>query len=358
MTQTLALAHRPQRWADLVGQDVARQILTDQLVTNQLNPAYLFEGHTGCGKTSAARLFAKRLLCKQPDGADPCNSCESCRQADRDTNGNFLYVNGAQNKSVEFIDKVVLSFLKAAPIGAPYRIIVIDEVHAWNRVSIGPFLIFLENMPARAIVIFCTTESDKVEPAIKGRCSPFIFSRLPTDAIVDRVQELLPHVDDRAALALLVEESGGSFRQVWSVLDSWSGLKRPLTGDLIRELLGAVSDSERQVLWRDLAAGNLHSVAKRWKGWVAGGAQPSRVGRHLLDDLVAMAVADPLRMWWQKPLAVLSGVAVSGASEAWLPALMTLGGLPYGQGGGAMAFFQPDERPLSLDVVRRAFYGR
>jgi DNA polymerase III subunit gamma/tau len=304
-------------------------MILGMLRQNEYSPAYLFSGLTGSGKTSLARLMAKSIQCTNRQGADPCGTCDICRSFETRNNPDFEYVNGANQRSLEYINDRILPFLRAAPIRTGHRIMVIDEAHQYTRDSISPFLIFLENMPKHAILIFCTTEPDKVLPEIVNRCTPVIFSRLSEDEIVDRVCTLVPELD-REPVSLLAQACGGCFRSVWSVLDSWKGLDpaQPLTEELIQRLLGSVPRNERAKLWEAVRKGNAKVVKDTWKRWDFGGAIPDRVGNDLVNDLIDMAVTNT-RFNWQQALAVLSGCQVTKASNTWLPALMLLtGNLP------------------------------
>ena len=59
--KTLATKYRPQTFAEIVGQDSVKAILTQQLNTKQINNCLIFSGSSGCGKTTAARIFANSL---------------------------------------------------------------------------------------------------------------------------------------------------------------------------------------------------------------------------------------------------------------------------------------------------------
>jgi hypothetical protein len=71
--QVVARRYRPQRFADLVGQEHVARGLSGAIVSGRIGHAYLFTGARGVGKTSAARIFAKALQCDAGPADEPCN---------------------------------------------------------------------------------------------------------------------------------------------------------------------------------------------------------------------------------------------------------------------------------------------
>jgi DNA polymerase III gamma/tau subunit len=76
--------YRPQKFADVAGQDHVTVTIANEIKTGHTAHAYLFSGPRGCGKTTTARIIARALNCVGPDGkggptADPCGACPECR---------------------------------------------------------------------------------------------------------------------------------------------------------------------------------------------------------------------------------------------------------------------------------------
>ena len=83
--QVLARKYRPQRFADVAGQDHVTRTLLNALSQNRIAHGYIFSGHRGIGKTTIARILAQALNCRTAVGTterptpEPCGLCDSCR---------------------------------------------------------------------------------------------------------------------------------------------------------------------------------------------------------------------------------------------------------------------------------------
>lgn len=329
-TATLALDYRPKKWSDLVGQPIPVTVLVNSLSLGEIKPGYIFDGTTGCGKSSAAYLFAKRLNCENPNlnTQDPCGQCHSCNTIDRGTNADVKFVDGAADRSIAFVRDTLKPFLMTVPKGK-YKVAIIDEAHLYKSDAISAFLTLLENMPkhsGRSVVILTTTEGEAIDTAVMNRCVNLHFSPIPTELLATKMADYTSQ--DPAVLALLAEACGNSFRAMWSYIEVWELMGQPLTPELVMNMIGGVTDKERQELWADIAERKVETIAKRWKKWQEKGARISVVGSLLIKDLVRWAAANPDSTDWHKPLAILSGAQQVGAESAWLQSLYLLVGLP------------------------------
>ena len=66
--QVLARKYRPQRFADVAGQEHVTRTLLNALEQGRIAHGYIFSGHRGIGKTTIARILAMALNCRTAVG--------------------------------------------------------------------------------------------------------------------------------------------------------------------------------------------------------------------------------------------------------------------------------------------------
>src|ERR1700678_2417775 len=99
--QVLARKYRPQRFADVIGQDHVTVTLMNALTQNRIAHGYIFSGHRGIGKTTIARILACALNCRNAIGsalrptAEPCEVCESCAEIRAGTSVDVIEIDAA-----------------------------------------------------------------------------------------------------------------------------------------------------------------------------------------------------------------------------------------------------------------------
>ncbi|MCK4682544.1 DNA polymerase III subunit gamma/tau, partial [Candidatus Bipolaricaulota bacterium] len=97
---------RPQRFADVVGQEEVVRTLRNAVVAGEVAHAYLFSGERGIGKTSIARILARAVNCLSPEGGEPCNACENCTTILANRSLDILEIDGASNRGIDHIRRL------------------------------------------------------------------------------------------------------------------------------------------------------------------------------------------------------------------------------------------------------------
>ncbi|HLN61921.1 MAG TPA: DNA polymerase III subunit gamma/tau [Symbiobacteriaceae bacterium] len=212
---------RPQRFADVVGQQHITRTLRNALVTGRMHHAYLLSGPRGTGKTTVARLLAKAVNCLNLQDGEPCNECSACRSIMSGETMDVLEIDAASNRGVEQIrdlrDKV-----NYAPADLKYKVYIIDEVHMLTTEAFNALLKTLEEPPEHVKFVLATTEKNKLPVTIVSRCQSFEYHRLSTQEILLRLQEVclkyaISATDE--ALSAIARQAEGGMRDALSLMD-------------------------------------------------------------------------------------------------------------------------------------------
>ena len=216
-----ARKYRPATFASVVGQKHITSTLKNAIERKQLAHAYLFCGPRGVGKTTCARIFAKAINCLNPDGAEACNQCESCRSFNENRSLNIHELDAASNNSVDDI-RTLIEQVRIIPQVGRYSVFIIDEVHMLSQAAFNAFLKTLEEPPAHAIFILATTEKHKIIPTILSRCQIYDFNRIRVEDSVEYLKYIAAQEGvtyDDESLNLIAQKADGGMRDALSMFD-------------------------------------------------------------------------------------------------------------------------------------------
>ena len=236
--QVLARKYRPQRFADVAGQDHVTHTLLNALSQNRIAHGYIFSGHRGIGKTTIARILAMALNCRKEVGSperptqEPCGACDNCREISAATRAEVNPFEESHSFDVEEIDaatnrgiddaRLLTSKIQARPLKSKYRIVILDEAHQITDAAWNSLLKTLEEPPEWAVFMFATTEPENIPQTIRSRCQHFSFHAVKFDDILAQLKMISEAeqvgVEDEA-LAMLAEAGDGSMRDALSIMD-------------------------------------------------------------------------------------------------------------------------------------------
>jgi len=297
--QVLARKYRPQRFADVVGQDHVTRTLMNALSQNRIAHGYIFSGHRGIGKTTIARIVAMALNCRAEVGSEarptpePCGVCDSCIEVRQGNAVDVIEIDAATNRGIDEI-RELRDAARYAPARDRYKIYILDEAHQITEAAFNALLKTLEEPPAHVIFMMATTQPEDIPQTIRSRCQHFSFHAVKFDDILAQLRMIAVAEQVEAedgALALLAEAGDGSMRDALSIMDQAIASApieagRPvLSAAQIRELMGAVPNAVFERLLEAVAAGQSAELMGQLNLLVNAGHSPSSLARQMVRYL-------------------------------------------------------------------------
>ena len=255
--QVLARKYRPQRFADVVGQDHVTVTLMNALNQNRIAHGYIFSGHRGIGKTTIARILAMALNCRNSIGSElrptpePCEVCESCTEIKAGNAVDVIEIDAATNRGIDEI-RELRDAARYRPARDRYKIYILDEAHQITDAAFNALLKTLEEPPDHIVFMMATTQPEDIPQTVRSRCQHFSFHAVKLVDILGQLRLIALQegiAADEGALALLAEAGDGSMRDALSIMDqaiasapTEDGRPR-LDAAQIRELMGTVPNA-------------------------------------------------------------------------------------------------------------------
>ena len=261
--QVLARKYRPQRFADVAGQDHVTRTLVNALTQGRIAHGYIFSGHRGIGKTTIARILAMALNCRTEIGTpqrptpEPCGACESCTEVRAGNAVDVIEIDAATNRGIDEI-RELRDAARYRPARDRYKIYILDEAHQITDAAFNALLKTLEEPPDHVVFMMATTQPEDIPQTIRSRCQHFSFHAVTFDDILAQLRSIAgwENIDaDEEALALLAEAGDGSMRDALSIMDqaiasaplvsgaAGTAAEPKLEAGQIRELMGTVPNT-------------------------------------------------------------------------------------------------------------------
>lgn len=284
--QVIARKYRPQRFADVIGQEHVTQTLVSAIQQNRIAHAYIFCGPRGTGKTTIARIFAKCLNCTGGPKVDFNDEDDRVKEITEGRALDVLEIDGASNNGVEQV-RELRETCQYLPASGQFKIYIIDEVHMLSTAAFNALLKTLEEPPAHVKFMFATTDPEKVLPTILSRCQRFDLRRIPTTLIATHLGEIAAKEGvqaDAGALDAIARGADGGMRDAESALDQLISF----CGDHIQEadaltMFGLTGRQQILALSGAILAGDIQAALWQLHELIQNGKDPG----HLLSDLLS-----------------------------------------------------------------------
>ena len=293
--QVLARKYRPQRFADVAGQDHVTRTLLNALTQNRIAHGYIFSGHRGIGKTTIARILAMSLNCRSEVGStqrptpEPCGKCEACTEIRQGNAVDVIEIDAATNRGIDEI-RELREAARYSPARDRYKIYILDEAHQITEAAFNALLKTLEEPPSHVIFMMATTEPENIPQTIRSRCQHFSFHAVKFDDILAQLKSIAQSENvtaDEAALALLAEAGDGSMRDALSIMDQAIAsapveASRPVVSVAqVRELMGAVPNTVFEKLLEAVAQAQSAELMEQLNVLLNAGHSPLALARQM-----------------------------------------------------------------------------
>jgi len=255
-----ALQFRPKTLNEVIGNEHIKRALSKYFDTNTIPQTIQLVGQAGAGKTTIARIVASQL------------------------NADIVEHDCGRNGDINKI-KELMQHSEYSALFSDKKVIILDEVHKLSKEAQQVLLKSTEEPSKDTYFILCTSEPEKLIPALKTRGITFKVEPVGIEGVREAYKRILSTT--RITLEggssdwdKVIEAAEGSLRNVFNTLDkivasgeiSEGGVF--LTTKVLDKLLGNVSEDDtfmdegmplpQAVIRKDLSAA-LEAVAQAKK---------------------------------------------------------------------------------------------
>jgi DNA polymerase-3 subunit gamma/tau len=297
--QVLARKYRPQRFADVIGQEHVTRTLLNALEQDRIAHGYIFSGHRGIGKTTIARILAMALQCRTPRGTparptpEPCGVCEACTEIRAGSSLDVMEIDAATNRGIDEI-RELREGARYSPARDRYKIFILDEAHQITDAAFNALLKTLEEPPAHVVFMMATTQPEDIPQTIRSRSQHFSFHAVPFQQIVGQLRAIAAQESieaDELALSLLAEAGDGSMRDALSIMDQAIASaplvegRHMLDGGQIRSLMGTVSNQVFEAMMEAVEQRDAAAMLELAANLLDAGNGPQPIARQMVRFL-------------------------------------------------------------------------
>lgn len=188
---------------------------------------YITDGYTVTHNTTDARIFANEI---------------------NKGIGSPIEMDAASNNSVEDVRKIIED-AKYKSMTGEYKVYIIDECHSLSNQAWQSLLKLIEEPPAKTVIVFCTTDPQKIPNTILSRVQRYDFRKISFNGIINRLKYIIEQENKENANIIPTEEgleyiaklADGGMRDAITTLDKCISYNSNLTLENVITALGGVN---------------------------------------------------------------------------------------------------------------------
>lgn len=174
-----ARKYRANSFSQVVGNQKAKESIMQSLKQpmNRWPQVIMLWGEGGLGKTTLGRILGKEYSCTaRTDSIGACDNCPNCtlindyiKTGNTDNLTNITEINVAEDSGKNDLSDVFEDMLLPS-FGNEWKVYIFDEVQEASNGLQNRLLKLTEEPPENVLIIFCTTNPDRILPTLKTRC--------------------------------------------------------------------------------------------------------------------------------------------------------------------------------------------